>query len=200
MDTFRWIGVTFSMILGLGITRVLAGGVAVFRSRRHARIYWLPLAWGAAIFVLQIQFWWAILELPRLVPSWGIVEFLLLLGVPVSLFVAAAMVLPPNDLQPGEDLAELFDRDGRWGVVCLSIYAALAFSVDWVLFHEALGAPSMWFLIGEFVLPLTLVPRAMARARPAITLIYLGLVLWSSWVLSPKEYLPDAQTSLNLIQ
>ena len=198
MDTFRWIGVTFSMILGLGITRVLAGGVSVFRSRHHARIYWIPLVWGVSIFVLQIQFWWAILELPRLVPVWNLVEFLLLLGVPVTLFVAAAMVLPPADLAPGESLAELFDRDGRFGLICLSVYAALAFTVDHVLFDEPLAAASTWFLAAEFIVPLLLVPRVMARARPVLTLVYVVLVLWSSWMLSPKEYLPQA--SLNLIQ
>jgi len=36
LDTFRWIATVFSMILGLGVARLLTGAVAVFRARGSA--------------------------------------------------------------------------------------------------------------------------------------------------------------------
>ena len=71
MDSFRWIAVALSMILGLGVTRLLSAFVAVFRSRKHSKLDWIPLAWAGCIFLWQLQFWWAIIELPGLIRVWN---------------------------------------------------------------------------------------------------------------------------------
>ncbi|MBY0399717.1 hypothetical protein K2X89_05440, partial [Myxococcota bacterium] len=130
MDSFRWISVAFSMILGLGVTRVLSGAILVFRSRRRATLDWIPLAWAFAVFVLQLQFWWAVIELARVERVWSLFDFLSMIAIPLLLFAAAALVLPAEELDPGERLEEEFERDGRFGVLCLSVYAAAALFVD----------------------------------------------------------------------
>jgi hypothetical protein len=48
MDTFRWVAVGLSMILGLGVTRLLTSAVSVIRSRHHAEVHWMPLVWAAS--------------------------------------------------------------------------------------------------------------------------------------------------------
>jgi hypothetical protein len=188
MDTFRWIAVTFSMILGLGVTRVLSGAIAAFRSRHHAELDWIPFVWGVAVFVLQIQFWWAIFELPRLVDTWTLLDFMMLLGAPLSLFAAAALLLPAAELDPGESMVAHFERDGRWGLVCLAFYAVFAGLIDFALFGEGLRTQVAPFLVAEIALPLLCVPHALRRARSGLTLLYLAAVLWSSWDLSPRSY------------
>jgi len=45
MDSFRWVAVVLSIILGLGVTRLLSSAVEVFRSRNQAHLDWVPLAW-----------------------------------------------------------------------------------------------------------------------------------------------------------
>jgi|GEM_PF-3674649 len=81
MDAFKWISVVLSMILGLGVTRLLAATVAVFRSRKRARLDWVPLAWAGCIFLWQLQYWWAIIELPGMIQHWTIGSFLMLVSL-----------------------------------------------------------------------------------------------------------------------
>ena len=102
------------MIVGLGVTRLLTSGVAVFRSRGSARLDWVPIAWAACVFIWQIQYWWAIIELADLHETWTLGDFLILLGLALLLFIAAALVLPHSELLDGSDLGESFKRDGRW--------------------------------------------------------------------------------------
>jgi hypothetical protein len=187
-DTFKYLSVTFAMILGLGVTRVLSGMIAVFRSRQTTTIDWIPLAWAGATFVLQIQYWWAVIELPTRIDRWTLTSFLVLLAVPLVLFAASALLLPGNELRGGHILSEEFERDGRWGLVCLSIYGALALIIDLVLFRTDLRSTTTLFLGIEFVLPIAFLLSDVRRFRAVITVGYLITVLWSSWQLSPEYY------------
>jgi len=188
VETFRWLAVTFSMVLGLGVARVLSGVVAVFKSRHHAEIDWVPLVWGAATFVLQVQFWWALIELPAYSPEWTLGHFLVVLGIPLMLFAAAAIILPSTELGQGESHRELFQRDGRWGLVCLSAYAALAILVDALLFGEPLLSRTNAYLFGELTLPLLFLMVPTHGLKHTLTVGYLILVVWASLELSPGAY------------
>ena len=188
MDAFRWIAISLAMILGLGVTRVLSSSIAAFRSRTHASLDWIPLLWAAAIFVLQIQFWWAAIELPNLVHTWTLTSFLTLMGIPLALFVAAAMVLPPYELEPGARLGELFERDGRWALLSLCGYALLALEIDLQMFHTQLLSRSVALLVAEAVLPLLFLLTSTRPLKALTTVAYFALVLVASWYLSPKAY------------
>ena len=188
MDAFRWIAISLAMILGLGVTRVLSSSVAAFRSRTHASLDWIPLLWAAAIFVLQIQFWWAAIELPNLVPTWTLASFLTLLGIPLALFTASAMVLPPYELEPGASLGALFERDGRWALLSLSAYALLALEIDLQMFHTHLVSWSVVLLVAEAILPLLFLLASTRRRKALTTVAYFVLVLATSWYVSPKVY------------
>lgn len=86
---------------------------------------------GQCIFFWQIQFWWAVIELPLLIKTWDIREFMMLLGLSLLMFVSGALVLPASELSKGEKPYESFKQDGRWALPCLSIYFAVAFVADW---------------------------------------------------------------------
>jgi hypothetical protein len=188
MESFRWLAITFSMILGLGVTRVLSGVVAVLRSRRHATIDWIPLAWAAAIFVLQLQFWWGLIELAGVERAWALTDFLLVLGVPLTLFASAAFVLPTAELAPDESLADTFEHNRPFALACLSLYALLALLADRALFGLDGFQMADVYLGLEIVVPLVVLRPVPRAAMAGATLFYLALVLWSSWALSPKVY------------
>ncbi|MBK7644255.1 MAG: hypothetical protein IPJ19_14635 [Planctomycetes bacterium] len=188
MDSFRWISVAISMILGLGVTRILSSAIVVFRSRRRAVIDWIPLAWAFSIFVLQLQFWWAVLELARVERPWSLFEFLTMIAIPLLLFVAAALVLPADELEAGERLGDAFEQDGRFGLLSLSGYAAMALFVDRTIFETGLASATTAFLGAELLLPLVFLARTGRGVRAISTVLYALIVLWSSWSLSPKVY------------
>ena len=188
MDSFRWIAVALSLVLGLGVTRLLSAAVAMFRSRGRARLDWLPLAWALCIFVWQIQYWWAIEELTGLVATWTLARFLLLLALALLLFLAAALVLPPAELSAGESLADSFERDGRFALICLSAYFLLSLVANaWLWAMPLLSVESATSLALALVPLGPLVGRSRRRAV-ASTLGYAALTLWAAWLFSPASY------------
>lgn len=188
MDSFRWIAIALSMILGLGVTRLLSGSIAVFRSRTHSKLDWIPLAWAGCIFLWQLQFWWAIIELPGLVKVWTLGYFLTFVGLTLLLFISAALVLPPTELSRDESLSAAFERDGRWSLVSLSAYFVLALVADWCFWHASpisLGGAS---LAGLIALPLVFLRSKSRRMQEIVTLLYVPLSILVALELSPASY------------
>ncbi|MCU0789962.1 MAG: hypothetical protein MUE79_02740 [Nitratireductor sp.] len=134
-DAFRWISVALSMVLGLGVARLLTALVAQFHARRHRTADWLPLAWAAIIFVHQIAFWWGIEELAGMqAHRWTAASFTLLLSLVLSLFLAAALVLPFTDTENVTSLRQFFSQDGKWSLLVLAAYNALAMATNLFIF------------------------------------------------------------------
>lgn len=188
MSSFRWIAVALSMILGLGVTRLLSALVAVFRSRAHSRLDWVPLAWAGCIFIWQLQFWWAIIELSSLVKGWTIGYFLTLVFLTLLLFVSAALVLPSSELKADEDLATSFERDGRWSLLALAAYFLLAAIADWLFWNVSAVSREGGYLMGLILLPLIYLRARSRRLQVAITASFILLSVWAAWSLSPASY------------
>jgi hypothetical protein len=188
LKAFGWIAVPLAMIFGLGITRLLMSGVAVFRSRGRAELDWIPIAWAACTFILLLQYWWAVIELTALIEIWSLEKFLLLLGLSLLLFVAAALVLPHKGLRKGRSLSESFNRDGRWALCFLSGYFLLAMATNWLLWDVSpISLPSgLMFILA--LLPLAFLVIPSRRGREVITVLFVCLSFWTSWELSPKSY------------
>lgn len=188
MESFRWIAVVLSMILGLGVARLLSSVVEVFRSRNHAQLDWIPLVWAGCLFLWQLQFWWGIIELPGLIQAWTIGSFLTLVSLTLLLFVSAGLILPSARLEKGESLRVSFERDGRWALVSLSAYFAVALFTDWLLWN--VSPISSWgaFLIALILLPLVFNLSRSRRVQEVITVVYIPLSIWAALALSRASY------------
>lgn len=172
MKSFGWIAVPLAMIFGLGITRLLTSGVAVFKTRERAQTDWVPIAWAACTFVLLLQYWWAVIELTALIEIWSLGKFLLLLGLVLFLFVAAALVLPVKGLRKGRSLSESFNRDGRWALCFLSGYFLLAMATNWLIWGVSPISLSGGLLVILALLPLAFLVIPSRRAREVITILF----------------------------
>jgi len=188
LNSFRWIWIAPSIILGLGVTRLLSDAVIVFRSRGRARLDWVPLGWAGCIFVWQVQYLWAVIELPNLAQTWTRIDFVLLLGLSLLLFIAAALVLPDSVLEDGESLSDSFRRDGRWALLALSGWGCNALAVNWVMFGLSPLSYEAGLLTVIIVLPVTFLAISSRRVREGITILNLVLTLWAAWQFSPKSY------------
>jgi len=177
-----------SFILGLGIARLFSDGVTLFRSRHQSRIDWIPLVWALVIFIWQIQYLWAIIELPRYLGKFALIDFLLLLGLSLGLFVSSALILPDVELSRGKNLEDDFLQDGCWALVSLSAWAFLALVVDLVIF----GIPIISFYSGLMVcvavLPLLFLISKKRLLKVLITIVNFAVALLGAWLLSPKFY------------
>jgi hypothetical protein len=189
MNSFRWISVVLSMLLGLGVTRVLSAAVAAFRSRHQARLDWLPFAWAACIFGWQLQFWWGIIELEMLVATWTLPLFLLMVLLVLLLFVAAALVLPFQEMSAGDSLLSTFERDGRWALLALSLYHVGGLFTDWLLWQQSPFTALGVSLVALAALPvLAFAYRDSRRIQVVAVLLYLPIGLWSAIAASPSAY------------
>src|SRR6266568_4945089 len=58
MDPFSYLSVLISIILALGMTRVLAGVGEMLQARSHRRIYWVHALWIVNLFLYLVIAWW----------------------------------------------------------------------------------------------------------------------------------------------
>lgn len=188
MEPFHWISVAISIILGLGITRLLSSFIAVFKSRAVATLDWVPLAWAGCIFVLQLQFWWALIEIPRLVQKWNLGYFLLFISLTVLLFLAAALILPHQEMKEGQNLRATFRHDGRWALVFLSAYVLLANAADILIWKMKFFSLSGIQNLALAVVPLLCVRCRSPRTQDVLTFLFIPLVLWAVITNSPESY------------
>lgn len=108
MDTFHVVMTVLSMVLGLSVTRQLLGLVTVFRIRRQSRTDWVPLIWSLSLFLTQLEYWWALNELPLTRPDYSFIDFVSLVTLTLMLFLAAALAAAQPPGGRGHGSAGLF--------------------------------------------------------------------------------------------
>lgn len=177
MEDFRIMSTVVAMVLGLGVTRLLLGFVAVFRMRLVMPADWLTLTWAGVVFAEMLEFWWAINQLPLLRDDFGFVDFAFLVGLTLSLFLAAALILPSRAEDETGTLRAFFERDGRYALAALTGFHVLAFAAN-VLYFDA-SPFAGWAALD---VPIVLVPALVflvrsRRVRAWLTLAYVPLVL-----------------------
>jgi hypothetical protein len=58
MDPFSYLSGLISIILALGMTRVLTGVGEMLQARSRRRLYWVHAVWVANLFVYLVIAWW----------------------------------------------------------------------------------------------------------------------------------------------
>jgi hypothetical protein len=58
MSAFEYLSVLISIILALGMTRVLGGVGEMLQARSRRRIYWVHAIWIVNLFLYLVVAWW----------------------------------------------------------------------------------------------------------------------------------------------
>ncbi len=128
MDSFTYLTVPISIVLGLAIMELLLRVARLIQCRARVRLYWLPLIWTGTLLLTAIQSWWALFGLKDY-DGWNFVSFLIVLLHPLAFFVAASLVLPDREeFSHGEvDLKQHYYGNFRWffAALLLTITASL---------------------------------------------------------------------------
>jgi hypothetical protein len=93
VEAFEYLAVLLSIVLGLGITQLLAGFGRWLEQRRIFRPYWPSIAWGAFLLIVHVQTWWSMFGL-RHWGSWSFLQFSVVLLQPAILFLLTILVFP----------------------------------------------------------------------------------------------------------
>ena len=126
MDSFSYLSVLISIILGLGVAHLLSGFAELIKRRDSLKLWWPTPLWMITIFLIHVQTWWALFAL-RSVEHWSFAAFLIVLLQPVALFMMASLITPRFSGDAPHDLEQLYWREHRWFFAF--ILAALAASL-----------------------------------------------------------------------
>ena len=93
MGAFEYLSVLISIILALGMTRVLGGVGEMLQARSRHRIYWVHVIWIFNLFLYLVIAWWIFYRWRDQQP-WNFYLFLFVLISPTILYLASLLLFP----------------------------------------------------------------------------------------------------------
>jgi hypothetical protein len=124
MSVFEYLGVLLSVIMGLGVTHILAGLSKTIHHRRTLKLFWVHTLWAFNVLIYIVIIWWGMFWWSGL-QEWSFFQFLLLILYAIVLFLAASLLFP-WDLRNDFDFEAHFFDTRPWFFSVL----ALAWCID----------------------------------------------------------------------
>lgn len=169
MDTFSFLSVLFSVIMGLALTEVLQSIRGLILARQRVTIYWPALIWAGLMVIIVAQAWWGMFGM-RQFRVWNMAMYAVVLLQITLMYLAAAVALPGIPNQGPIDLRASYYANGRWFFGLLALTVASTFLKDYVTIGFIKLSWNAAFLLMYIVL------SAIAAATKSP---------WYHWILAP---------------
>ena len=124
MDSFTYISVLLSIVLGLAVTQVLLGLRGLILTRAKVKLYSTTLIWAVIALLIPIQAWWADFSM-RKNANWTFFALVIMLQA-ISIYMITALVLPDISGEDFVDLREHFFAHRTWlfgAMVCSNVFS-----------------------------------------------------------------------------
>jgi hypothetical protein len=112
MDAFSYISIVPSIIIALGITRLLTGIGKILEKRSQVKTYWVHLLWALNIFLFMSLNWWILFRW-QAQQEWNFFLFSFLVLTPTVSFLMT-VILFPEPFKHQMDFKESFYENRRW--------------------------------------------------------------------------------------
>ena len=125
MDSFTYISVLLSIVLGLAITQVLLGFRGLILTRAKVKLYTTTLIWAAIALLIPIQAWRADFAM-RKNTNWTFFALLIIMLQAISIYMITALVLPDISGENFVDLRQHFFAHRTWlfgAMVCSEVFS-----------------------------------------------------------------------------
>ncbi|HEX6036836.1 hypothetical protein [Longimicrobium sp.] len=96
LNAGEYLSVLVSIIVGLGLSRLLGSVGKLLSRRRRVRPYLPAVASAVLVFLAHVQFWWGSFDFGERIEN-NFFAFLVFLLTPILLYLAAVLVLPELD-------------------------------------------------------------------------------------------------------
>jgi hypothetical protein len=93
VDPFSYLSVLISIILALGMTKVLAGVGEMLQARSRHQLYWVHTIWIVNLFTYLVISWWVFYRWRNQQP-WTFLLFVFVLISPTLLYLASLLLFP----------------------------------------------------------------------------------------------------------
>lgn len=112
MSTFEFVSVLMSIVVGLGIARLLSSAASLIEHRSSIRLDFVSLAWAVNVLQYLLIYWWVVVGNWRGYTTFSLLGFTSLFLYGVLLFFCAVLILPPQ-VEAGVDLPARFESIRR---------------------------------------------------------------------------------------
>jgi hypothetical protein len=185
MSSFEFISILISIIIGLGVTNLLAGAGRAFFRRKENPVDEIHIVLTAATLLILVLNWWVTFSWNN-EGHWSFDKFLVLIGWTISLYMLTIFLYPP-DLSEEEEHRDRFQRN-RTGyyttflVVCVLDVTQTAIRGD--IFHP------IWYLpfVGHYAVFASIALLFRRRGYDRFFAWYL-LITALAWSLIVRRYL-----------
>ncbi|MBP1849841.1 hypothetical protein [Rhizobium halophytocola] len=143
---------------------------------------WVPLAWSSILFIMQLQYWWAINQLSALRQTFAFSEFIFLVLMTLMLFVTAALILPSRGEDEDQGLRVYFEQDGRFALISLTAFLLFGLVVNVFGFQSPLETAWAITDVPMIILPALAFFLRDRKYYAVITAIYLPLCAMDVWI------------------
>ena len=143
MGAFDYLSVLVSIVLGLGITRLLMGFGRWVESRSEFHAFGPSLAWAGFLLLVHIETWWTMFGYMQH-REWTFLQFVVVLLQPMVLFLMTLLVFPSSDSRR-QDLRENFLHQRPWFFGLLVVLLIVSIMRDLVLGRTLPGAMNLAF-------------------------------------------------------
>ena len=182
MTQHEYVFVAISVVLGLGITRLLNSVVSLIRAHQRVVFHWATALWAFCIMLYVLQLWWVGWEL-RDVPEWTITDFFTMVIGAICIYGAAELSLPSEDYDISDDSELDFlahsQSFGRLSALAMLVYFGIGPYVNMTLFNNPPLASFFLPLVGIGLMLLTVWKpqwfKSLSIAFAAYTLLILFL-------------------------
>lgn len=152
MEIFNYVMVLASVIIGLGITHLLQGVAGIVQHPGREKVYWVHLAWVAAIFLRTIFWWWFEFQLSA-IGQWSFALYFFVLTYAFLIYLTCALLFP-RDLADYDGFKDYFYSRRAWffGLnlvnIAIDVFDTLAKGVD----HFRSLGPSYPFIMAALAI------------------------------------------------
>lgn len=178
MEAFAYLSVLTSIVLGLGMTRLLLGCGRLLQVRHQTHPYWVHLLWALNLFLYLVMNWWILFRWRNQL-EWTFFIFLFVLLSPTVGFLLAILLFP-DPIEDGIDLKRHFYANRRWFFTLAALLAPID-ALDTLLkgwpHFVAQGPYYILTLVIVFVLSVIAASTASLRYHSFFAVFFLAYLL-----------------------
>lgn len=184
---FSHIRILISLVVGLGLTRLLSGVSRIIQHPAGKPVYWVHLGWVLFVFVSLVQFWWWEFRLGHLVQHWHFIYYLYII-VYVTLYFLACTLLFPDNLDEYSGYRDYFMSRRKWFFGFLAAIFVVDMGDTLIKGHAYFDSLGVEYPLRNITyVGVCLVAMKTQNARFHAAFIVAALVYQFSWILRIYE-------------
>ena len=131
MNSFEYVVVMLTLILGLGIAQILNGISDMVAHYNKIKFRYAHTIYIFVIFLVYIQHWWYAYQYSHEVEIWTLPITISLLGFPILLFLQSRFLFPTGSRSQETDMVAYFEDNWKWlySLFILSIFTSIIHNI-----------------------------------------------------------------------